>query len=233
MEKIQFATNQVVELSLKFAEGKECQSNFGPPQWMFTTTDERVFFVAEKVAAKIHGLRLQPGEPFELCKAEVPYTNGRKGIEWQVNKVGFAPGEEPAPIATAGQQAAKKFWAGKTIGEQPDGTFAVPAIPSGAGVSAPAPAARAASQPPVSNGNGSKSNGKPNGNGNGHTTIHEPPMPWALFLLNQTKALIDVYAMACAYAGEKHGNTVKADDVRSIMLSAFINVSKNGGANVA
>ncbi len=133
------------------------------------------------------------------------------GIEWQVAKVGFAPGE------------------------QPDGTFVVPAQPGAGVVKTPAPVQAAATQPPVSsNGNGNKrSNGRADGNGNGHVTITEPPMPWALFLLGQTKALIDVYAMACEYASQKHGNTVRNEDVRSLMLSAFINVSKNGGANVA
>lgn len=206
MDKIQFSTNVPVELALKFAEGKECVSNFGPNQWMFSCTDERVFFVAEKVAQKIHGLRLAPGEVFEITKAEVPYSNGRKGIEWQVKRV------------------------------DPPG-----AAQSGAGVGSPAPAVKAASQQPQATGNG---NSKPNGNGNGHNgnghngnghaaAAAEPPMPWAMFLLNQTRALIDVYAMACEHATRVHGGVVRNDDVRSLMLSAFINVSKNGGGNVA
>jgi hypothetical protein len=45
--------------------------------------------------------------------------------------------------------------------------------------------------------------------------------------------LIDVYAAALNYANTEHGDSVKPEDVRSILLSAFINVSKNGGANVA
>jgi hypothetical protein len=93
LQKIKFQTNITVEATLKFAEGKLCDSQFGDPQYMFTTIDDHVFFVAEKVAQKIHGLRLQPQEPFEICKKEVDYGNGRKGIEWQVAKVGLAPGD--------------------------------------------------------------------------------------------------------------------------------------------
>ena len=58
-------------------------------------------------------------------------------------------------------------------------------------------------------------------------------MPWAVFLLGQTKQVIDVYAMACEYASNAHGNTVRTDDVRAIMTTAFINLSKQGGGNVA
>ena len=214
LQKIKFQTNVTVELALKFPEGKLCDSQFGDPQYMFTTTDDRVFFVAEKVAQKIHGLRLQPQEPFEITKAEVDYGHGRKGIEWQVAKVGFAPGE------------------------QPDGTFLVPSAQPGAGVAAPAPVATAVKQPHHNNGNGIKAAIPSNGNGNGSeravTAISaESLLPWAQFLLLQTNALVDVYFHAVDYASENYGNAVKAEDVRALMTTAFINASKNGGANVA
>ena len=214
LQKIKFQTNITVETALKFPEGKLCDSQFGDPQFMFTTTDDRVFFVAEKVAQKIHGLRLQPHEPFEITKAEVDYGNGRKGIEWQVAKVGFVPGE------------------------QPDGTLVVASAQPGAGAVTPAPVAAAVKQPHSNNGNGTKPNGRSNGNGNGHghtITIATPDLPiaWAQLLLLQTNALVDVYFHALDYASENYGNAVKAEDVRALMTTAFINVSKNGGANVA
>jgi len=152
MDKIKFQTNVPVEVALRFTEGKLCDSQFGDPQYMFSTMDDRAFFVAAKVAQKIHGLRLKPGELIDTVKAEVPYTNGRKGIEWQISRVN--PPE----------------------GDQPNGTFVVPTshpngvpvvgrvVPAkgpqpGASVSAPAPVTAAPNtvtslaQPP-SNGNG-------------------------------------------------------------------------------
>jgi hypothetical protein len=209
LQKIKFQTNIPVEAALKFAEGKLCDSQFGDPQYMFTTVDDRVFFVAEKVAQKIHGLRLKPEEPFEIIKAEKDYGNNRKGIEWQVNRVGFVPGE------------------------QPDGTFAVPTQPV-AGVTAPAtvtPGLTERLKQQVNTGNGTKA---VNGNGNGHVAPEEPSslVPWAAFLLQQTKQVIDVYALACQYANTQHGSIVRTDDVRAIMTTAFINLSKQGGANV-
>jgi len=57
---------------------------------------------------------------------------------------------------------------------------------------------------------------------------------WARALANQTRQLIDVYAEAVAYASQRHGNAVKPEDVRSMMTTLFINMSKNGGsANAA
>ena len=209
LQKIKFQTNIAVEAALKFAEGKLCDSQFGDPQYMFTTTDDRVFFVAEKVAQKIHGLRLLPREPLEITKAEVDYGNGRKGIEWQVAKVGFAPGE------------------------QPDGTFVVPASQPGAGVAAPAPVATAAKQPTYSNGNGSKTTGHGNGSGHALDPTQADHAAWACSLLAQTEALVDVYAEASQYASDRHGNSVKSEDVRSLLLSAFISLTKNGAGHVA
>lgn len=212
LQKIKFQTNTPVEMALKFTEGKLCDSQFGDPQYMFTTVDDRVFFVAEKVAQKIHGLRLQPREPLEITKAEVDYGNGRKGIEWQVAKVGFAPGE------------------------QPDGTFAVPAgNQPGAGAVTPTPAATASikTQPLNNNGNGSKSGMNSQGS-NGHG-VEDPSfhLGWAPSLMDQTNVLVDVYAASLQYASQKYGNQVKPEDVRALLTTAFINVSKQGGVHVA
>jgi len=215
LQKIKFQTNIPVECALKFAEGKLCDSQFGDPQYMFTTVDDQVFFVAERVAAKIHGLRLKPQEPLEIIKAEKDYGNGRKGIEWQVNRVGFTPGE------------------------QPDGTFSVPTV-NGTAVSPAAPpkaTTKVQQQQPIANRNGNN-NSHTSGNGNATPPAlppdqPQPLMPWALFLLGQTKQVIDVYALACAYASTAHGNIVRTDDVRAIMTTCFINLSKQGGANVA
>lgn len=52
---------------------------------------------------------------------------------------------------------------------------------------------------------------------------------WARHLANQTRQLIDVYAEAVTYASQQHGNSVKPEDVRSMMTTLFINMSKNGG----
>src|ERR1035441_747751 len=121
-----------------------------------------------------------------------------------------------------------------------DGTFAVQAAPSApdsalerqlqqsiatvrngkpgtsAGTPAPGRVAAPNGEQPVNNGNGNK----PNGNGASHNgrplepNIHQG---WAQVLFGQTNALIDVYAAALNYAGTKHGNAVKPEDVKTLL----------------
>lgn len=231
-DKIQFQTNLPVELALQFLEGKPVDSQFGGVQHLFSTTDNRVFFVSEMVgniiADQLKKLGVQKGEPIEICKAEVTQGRGRKGIQWIVKKVGFVPGE------------------------QPDGTFVVPAAPQstlerqlqesiaaatngkpGASALTPAPGRVAApvSEQPVTNGNGTRTNGHGAAQ-NGRPPENNTRPSWAQILLSQTNTLIDAYAAALSYAGTKHGNAVKPEDVKTLLTTAFINLSK-GGAHAA
>jgi len=219
-------------LRLQFTEGKLGESQFGGAQFMFST-DQGPFWVSEAVGNILHDQirkqKIQPGEPVDICKREVSQGNGRKSIRWEISRVGLLPGE------------------------QPDGTFAIPnphpgqlvvgrVVPANgrpgadALTSAPVPVA---SQPPValvSNGNGSKQNGHANGSGKSAAPAAdgEPALvSWASLLLQQTEQLIEVFGRACEYASQEWGNQVRGEDVRALLLSAFINVSKNGGANVA
>ncbi|SPF35800.1 hypothetical protein SBA4_1750018 [Candidatus Sulfopaludibacter sp. SbA4] len=231
MDKIKFQTNVPVEVALRFTEGKLCDSQFGDPQYMFSTTDDRAFFVAAKVAQKIHGLRLKPGELIDIVKAEVPYTNGRKGIEWQVTRVNPPEGEGPNP----------------PVGEQTNGTFVVPAsqtngapsvgrvVPAnghqpGASVGAPAPVTAAPvllpAQPPC-NGNGS-ANGHANGNDNPHPVIADGRprirLEDALKTVVAAVHATDEYAKTIGYAMPQF----TSEDLRTMANTIMIG-AKNGG----
>jgi hypothetical protein len=158
MDKVTFQTNVPIELRFQFLEGRLGESKFGGQQYMFST-DQGPFWVSEAVGNILHEQirkqHIQIAEPIEICKREVSQGNGRKSIQWQLTKVGFAPGE------------------------QPDGTFVLPnPVPNpqpGAGVPPPAPAATAASQPPsTSNGNGNKPNGNPANGGNAQPYVERP-----------------------------------------------------------
>jgi hypothetical protein len=59
-----------------------------------------------------------------------------------------------------------------------------------------------------------------------------PEQPaWARALSTQTRHVLDVYAELVAYASAKHGNAVRPDDIRTMMTTVFINLSKNSGGN--
>jgi hypothetical protein len=79
----------------------------------------------------------------------------------------------------------------------------------------------------------SNGSAKPDGNGNSSQIPRAVQFPWTEFLLAQTKALADVYAAAIDYAGKQHGNAIKPEDLRALMLSAFINLSQRGGTSAA
>ena len=51
---------------------------------------------------------------------------------------------------------------------------------------------------------------------------------FALRLSREANAIIDALAMSLKHANDNYGAAVKADDVRSILLSAYINASKGG-----
>jgi hypothetical protein len=212
--KLSFGTNVPIEVCLDSLDGELCDSQYGGPQRKYMTTDRDIFYVSEPVG-KIIGdacrrLKIDAGEPVVICKAEVSDGRGRKTIRWQVTRV-------------------------NPIGQQADGTFAMPAVShtNGANGSQPpappvAPTTQVQQPVPVINGNGT-ANG-----GGGHVPPPANPLAhsgWALQLKEQAQTLIDIYAELMQYAATRHGGLVKAEDVRSILLSAYINVSKsNGGA---
>jgi hypothetical protein len=105
---LRFETNVPRELHLRFLEGKEVESQFGGVQHLFTA-EEGTFYVSDTVgnilAEQFRKLGVKTGEPVAICKREVANGGGRKSIQWQVERVGVP------------------------MGEQTDGTFAVPSVP--------------------------------------------------------------------------------------------------------
>jgi hypothetical protein len=234
-DKINFQTNIPVELALQFLQGKPVDSQFGGVQHLFSTTDNRVFFVSEMVGNIIADQRkklgAQKGEPIEICKAEVTQGRGRKSIQWIVKKVGVATGEQadgtfaaqttpPAPESALERQLRQSL---VTVRYDKLGTSAV--------TPAPGVAAVPNGEQPINNGNGSKANGDAEAH-NGRPSEHHIHQGWAEVLLGQINALVDVYAAALSYAGTKHGSAVKPEDVKTLLTTAFINLSK-GGAHAA
>jgi len=96
-ERIAFQTNVPVTVALAYADGLQVEGRFGD-QIMYTLADERVMYVPPVVRSKLVELRIQPGEPFTICKAERKQGN-RRFIEWHVQK-GGTPNDEP-PWETA------------------------------------------------------------------------------------------------------------------------------------
>jgi hypothetical protein len=211
--KLQFGTNQPIEVCLMTLDGETVESQYGGPQRKYTTTDRDTFYVSDAVgniiAETCRKLKIEEREPVVICKAEVHDGRGRKAIRWQVTRVNAPPPE---------------------VGPQPDGGFAVPHTNGANGSHPPAPPVAPTTQvqqpmpSPINNGNGT-ANG-----GGGHVP---PPASllhsgWALALREQSQVLIDVYASALNYAQRYAALDIAAEDIKSIVLSAYISGSKNG-----
>lgn len=182
---LRLTTNIPVETRLLALEGEPAPSSFGGDQVKFRTLSGDLY-VSEAVGAilakAIAEQGVQAGEPITIAKREMPLGNGRKGIRWQLTR-------------------------GAGLGEQPDGTFAVPAVPE-----PPAPVNPPAKPP---------------------AAAPAPRAAWADMLLAQTNALTDVYAAALAHASAAHGNAVKPETIQSLLVTAFINLSKGASSRAA
>jgi hypothetical protein len=195
MAIIRFQTNIAETFHLRSLDGKPVESNYGGMQHMFSA-EEGTFYVSDKVGGilmqQFRTLGVQPGEAVEITKAEAGRGPERR-TQWIVAK-------------------------SVTVGEQVNGTLAVPAAPPASELEQQLAASiRLAGQRKQAQ---------------AATTAATPAPPWATYLVEQSNALVDAYAQVLKHSA-RHEGLVKGDDVRSLFLSAFINVAKGGNRNAA
>jgi hypothetical protein len=243
---IKFDFNVPVELALRFTEPRVFPPSDrypgGDDRHMFSTTDGRVMYVTPLTSARIQALQLAQGEFFYICKrkngrftefvvsrepmsAAPPLAVANNGMGHKKvlpplksslpSNLYYSPAvaQEPAPGPSLEEQlrASIEMVNRRKTGEQGDGTLAVMAPPAPRpAVSAPAPVRPAA-----------------------ESRLAPAVAEFSSRLILETNALVDVYAAALKAASERHGNAVKADDVRSLLVTAYINASKQGGRNAA
>lgn len=103
MEKLQFQTNIPETIALKFARGKQCQSDYGDGvQFMYSTTDGRIIFASPALNAKIEALEANARTPITICKTE-KRNEGKVYTEWAVSRPEQAP-RTPAPEPSGANQ---------------------------------------------------------------------------------------------------------------------------------
>lgn len=208
MPKITFEMDVPQPVTLRFLEGKAVDSSFPPgsTQYQFSA-EEGVFYLSDTAGPlfmqRCKTLGVKVGETIQVTRTRVTSRNSARGvIEW---------------IPTRG-----------TVGEQPNGTYAVPA---------PAPRPMAVAPKPVEEAPSAleqqlaasirevetrKAAAK--------ATQMTPAQEFTARLVNEASALVDAYAQVLDRASKQYGNAVKADDLRSILLSVYINQSKRAAA---
>jgi hypothetical protein len=242
---VKFEFDQPIEVALKYPDPRIFENQWGGERSMYSLTDGRVMYLDSIGAARIKSLGVQPGELFFVVKRK----NGRL-----TDYAAFREGQEPpAPDQRWSAPAAPKA---KPAYKTPDLVASV-AARNAAANGEPSDLERQLAQSidmaerrkldarlnqhidaPAANGNGTKPyaekgevirNMSEKGeviNGNG---TPRKPAAWAETLLSQTNQLVDTYASALQHASQ-HGIGVKPEDVRSLLVTAFINLSKKAAA---
>jgi len=242
-EIIKFDFNVPVEVALRFTEPRIFPSSFagGDDRHMYSTTDGRVMYVTPLTSARINALDLAKGECFWICKRKngrlTDFAVARERMSAAPSQPAAAP-RPPAPFKTAlpkqlyyepevaGEAAPSPTLEEQlsasidmvqrrkaaTVGELGDGTLAIMAAPAPRpAVQATAPARPAAAE-----------------------RMAPAVAEFSARLVLETTALVDVYATVLRAASERHGNSVKPDDVRSFVVTAYINATKQqAGRNAA
>jgi hypothetical protein len=234
---IKFDFNVPVEVALRFTEPRVFPSQFeaGDDRHMFSTTDGRVMYVTPLTSARISALHLEKGECFWICKRKSgrltefavsrermsaapaqPQAAPRPPAPFKSKlpeRVYYSPeaANEPAPTPTLEEQLRASIdmvqrRKAQPVGELGDGTLAIMAPPADVKMNGtslhPRPAAAERLAPAVAE--------------------------FSSRLVMETTALVDCYASVLETANKKHGTLVKSDDIRSLLLSCYINASKAG-----
>lgn len=232
-EVVKFVPSVPVEVALKYAMPGKVVSTRNGERVLFTLADNRVMFLDLGVARKVEDLGVNVREKFFVCMP----PGGKKDAEWNVwrsPETGEAAVEvAPQPESASAEESSLEQKLRKSIelvnegklGELGNGTFAVPA---GASAGTPAPVQSGASNGHQTSNNGHRSTNGKSGNGAPGQPESSGTPVWRRSLLEQANALVDVYAAALSSASTKHGNQVKPEDVRSLLVTVFIQRSKAG-----
>jgi hypothetical protein len=214
MSYVRFRANIPEEFSLKYPEGKEVESKFagGAKQTMFTLEDGRKAYLYPSVAATINTLGIRKGERLSICK-RVVIDAGKPKIQWEVKRIVPTPPEAGTAPPTTPNGATN----GKT---KPELMNELGLVLKNAGQDVPPPADP---DDPGYASNGNRQSSKSTPSEQAPVTEHGP------FYLERSCLLIDVVAAAHKYAVETYNGTFTKEDVRSLVLSVFIQNGKSMG----
>jgi hypothetical protein len=167
-EVVEFPPNVPVTVALKYGHAKTVSSQYGE-RFMFSLADGRVMFLAPEVGAKIEALGVNVRENFTITRT------------WDEEK-GLVLAWEVARLA----------------GEQPNGTFVVPAVPSKPVGSATAPTSDATRR---------------------QSAVSQS-------LVDEANCLVDSFAAVLDHALTTYQGRIKPEEAKSLLITAYIQRSK-------
>jgi hypothetical protein len=210
---IKFEFNQPVEVALRFSEPRVFPPSDRFPgaeeRHMFSTTDGRVMYVSPLTSARIKALHLDQGECFWICKRK----DGRV-TDYTVTRAAQPQQAPPAPVAAVKRSPVKSNLP-ERVYYRPDELPAEPPSELEAKLADSIALVERRKQPAIAE------------------RLAPAIAEFSARLVLETNALVDSYAAALKTASERHGNAIKPEDVRSLLVTAYISASKQGGRNAA
>jgi len=205
MEKVKFQTNAPEQVTLRHAAGKIVDGRFGQ-QVYYSLADGRCMYLDLGVAQKLNVLEVQAGESINICK--------RGGGIWDV---WLSPDTERMRAARDAGSIEERLRASMNQAcETRYNTLKVPTpISAGAGASTPAPVAVADSKTATIE--------RHSANG---STAASP-------LIEEANAVVDAFAAVLQRSLDLYNGRVKPDEVRSILLSVYIQQGKGAKSYAA
>jgi len=167
-EVVEFPPNVPVTVALKYGHAKTVSSQYGE-RFMFSLADGRVMFLDPEVGGRIESLGINVRENFTITRK----WDEEKGVplQWEVARL---------------------------AGEQPNGTFVVPAVPSkpvaSAGNSTSDPVRRQSAVSPT--------------------------------LVEEANSLVDSFAAVLDHALTTYQGRIKPDEAKALLITAYIQRSK-------
>jgi hypothetical protein len=187
-----------VPLELTYSYAEPVQGQFGD-QVRYTLVDGRYFYADLAVANKVQALGIGPGQPFILLKRK-----DGKSVVWQI--LPSAGAATPAPATESHPQVHRNGAVGSYAQNSRNGhgELAVPVLP---GI------------------NGNDVGGTPPGPAAANAPEHSD---LAVLVREHSQMLMHVFAQLVPWAASEFHGTVKSEDVRALMTSAYINITKGG-----
>jgi hypothetical protein len=167
-EVVEFPPNVPVTVALKYGHAKTVSSQYGE-RFMFSLADGRVMFLDPEVGRKIEALGINVRENFTITR------------KWDEEK------GAPLPWEVA-----------RLAGEQPNGTFVVPAAPSKPPASASTAAADAARRQPAASPS----------------------------LVEEANSLVDSFAAVLEHALSNYQGRIKPEEAKALLITAYIQRNK-------
>lgn len=206
---VSFQSNVPEKVALGYPDGVLKDGMYGP-RVRYTLTDGRLMWLDPDVAAGINTMGIPPRQEFWIVKRK-PAGRGQK-TRWDIYLEDPTPLTGESPLECDLRLSLHEIARQRAIAQEQS----EPLQPTSS-ASAPRPVCT----PP-----------SPGLQEVALSVMRKKQPAWAQTLVGQTNQLVDAYAECILHAAQ-HGLTVKPEDVRTLLVTAFINLSQRGRTSAA